>query len=265
MVSIIIPFKDSADLLSKCVSSILKKTSYQNYEILLVDNGSKEEKTKEYLKSIENNKKVKILQYDRPFNFSAINNFAAKEAKGEYLLFLNNDTEVISENWIEEMLKCFEDEKVGAVGARLLYPNETIQHNGVMLEKERLAIHAFRMWKEENVLINEDASGWSAVTAACMMTRKDLFLERDGFDEKNLPIAYNDVDYCLRLRESGYKILCAQNAKLYHYESASRKSDVLAKIFNRKRYKQFLFEQEYMRKKWKKEIESDPFYDKKYV
>jgi GT2 family glycosyltransferase len=274
MVSIIIPFKDKVELLRRCLESIFENTSYKNYEILLVDNGSKSIATLDFLKSIKD-EKIRILKYGKPFNFSSINNFAARQAKGEYLLFLNNDTEVISESWLEEMLKCFEDKTVGAVGAKLLYPNGTIQHAGVMLEEKRLAIHAFRTWNEQEIDFDKPEE-WSAITAACMMTRKELFHEIGGFNEINLPIAYNDVDYCLRLREKGYKILCTPRAKLYHYESASRKSDVniiykvlrsikFLKFKRLERYRQFLREQEYMRKKWGEEIANDPFYKKEYI
>jgi GT2 family glycosyltransferase len=264
MISIIIPFRDNVNLLEKCVASILQKTSNSDYEIILVDNNSEKKETFAYLNGIENESKIKILNFCKSFNFSALNNFASRQAAGEFFLFLNNDTVVISENWLDEMLKCLDDEKVGAVGAKLLYPNGTIQHAGVMLEEKRLAIHAFRTWKEENFDFYEPRE-WSAVTAACMMTRRDLFNSSGGFDEENLPIAYNDVDYCLKLRELGYKIVCTPFAKLHHYESASRKSDVLAKIFNRKRYKQFLSEQEFMRKKWKNELTNDSFYNEKYI
>ncbi len=155
---------------------------------------------------------------------------------------------------------------VGAVEAKLLYPDGTIQHCGIMLEKERLAIHPFRTWPEEKVDFKKPRE-WSAVTAACMLTKRDLFLNMGGFDEKNLPIAYNDVDYCLRLREAGYKIVCTPNVKIYHYESATRKSDVniFAKIFRRKRYKQFLAEQHYLCQKWAKQIANDPFYNKNFI
>jgi GT2 family glycosyltransferase len=275
MISIIIPFRDQIELLQKCLTSIFQKSTYREYEVILVNNNSTEVETFRYLKSLESNDKIKVVQYEKSFNFSAINNFAVKSASGEFVLFLNNDTEIISENWLEEMLKCFEDEKVGAVGVKLLYPNGTIQHAGVMLEEKRLAVHAFRTWKEDDVKF-EQPREWSAVTAACMMTRKALFLSVGGFDEENLPIAYNDVDYCLGLRKLGYKILCVTDAKLFHYESASRKSDVkivykvlkfvkFLKFKKIERYKKFLQEQDFMQKKWLKEISSDPFYDKKFI
>lgn len=243
-----------AKLLRQCVFSILGKTAYQDYEILLVNNQSREESTQVFLEEVKNNSKIKIIDYNKPFNFSAINNFAAKKATGEYILFLNNDTEVISPDWIEKMLSCISsDKKIGAVGAKLLYPNNTIQHCGVLLDKKNLAIHKYRAVKDSDVKL-EDVEEFAAVTGACMLTRKSLFLETGGFDELNFPIAYNDVDYCLRIGKMGYKIVCVSSAKLYHYESASRKSDVWAKIFNRKRYKKFIKEQTCFRDKWEDEL-----------
>lgn len=275
MISIVVPFKDKIEMLQKCLESILQKTSYQNYEIILVNNNSKERDTLDYLDKIRDKKNIKVLDYEKPFNFSVINNFATRQASGEFLLFLNNDTEVISENWLDEMLKCFEDEKVGVVGAELLYPNGTIQHMGVMLEEKRLAIHAFRTWKESDVKFDQPRE-WSAVTAACMMTRKSLFEKNGGFDEKNLPIAYNDVDYCLKLKELGYKIICTPHAKLYHYESASRKADVriaykilkpvkFVRFKELERYRKFLAEQEYMLRKWRGVMKNDPYYKMEYI
>lgn len=248
-VSIIIPFKNKGRILQKCLESILKKTYFQDYEIILVNNNSTENLVKEYLNSLLCYEKIKIIEYNKAFNFSAINNFAVKYAQGNFLLFLNNDTEVISENWLEEMLKCFEDEKVGAVGAKLLYSNGTIQHVGVEMHPKHGPVHTSRLENEQDFDFNKPRV-CMAVTAACMMTRKDLFKKAGGFDEENFPIAYNDVDYCLKIHELGYDIVCTPYAKLYHYESMSRKSDVFARIFNRKRYKNFLQEKKYFYKKW---------------
>jgi O-antigen biosynthesis protein len=253
----------------------LQKTSYENYELLLIDNGSAEKSTLEYLEKLKSNPKISILKYDKPFNFSAMNNYAVLQAKGEYLLFLNNDTEVISENWLEKMFECFADEKVGAVGAKLLYANGKIQHIGVEMHPEHGPIHTDRM-QDENSVDFESRRECVAVTGACLMTRKRLFLEAGGFDEVNLPIAYNDIDYCFKLRELGYKIICTPFAKLYHHESASRGLDIknsykVIESFNHliiqafkqlhikssglnskklQRYRQFLKEKEYFREKW---------------
>ncbi len=251
-ISIIIPFRDKAELLERCLLSVFEKSTHQNYEVILVNNRSKKKKTLDYLESLQKLENIKVLNYEKPFNFSAINNFAAKHAKGEYLLFLNNDTEVISENWLEAMLKCFEDGKVGAVGAKLLYPNGKIQHIGVEIHPEHGPVHTARMQEEDSVDFSEPRE-CVAVTGACLMTRKNLFLQLGGFDEVNLPIAYNDVDYCFKLRKLGYKIICTPHAKLFHHESASRKSDILAKIFNRQRYQAFKKEQIYFSQKWGRE------------
>lgn len=264
MISIIIPFKDKSELLRQCVSSILEKTDYKKYELLLVDNQSAEKKTSDFLNELAGNERIEILQYKKPFNFSAINNFAVKHAKGEFVLLLNNDTQVISSDWLGEMLKCFNGENVGVVGAKLLYSNGTIQHCGVMLEEKRMAIHAFRTWKEEDVKVG-DVKEWNAVTGACLMTKKELFLELGGLDEDNLPIAYNDIDYCLKVRELGFKVVCVSSVKLYHYESVSRKSDILARFFNRKRYNRFIEEREYIKRKWKEKIRKDSFYETSFI
>ena len=251
IVSIIIPFRDQVGLLRACVSSILEKSTYENFELILVNNNSQEKRTVGYLSEISKNPKVKIIDYPEPFNFSAINNFAAQQAADEFLLFLNNDTEVISENLLEKMLEPLDDPRVGAVGAKLLYADGTIQHAGVKVGKN-IATHQFLGMREEDLGENDTIQEVDAVTGACMMTRRDLFLKLGGFDEKNLPIAYNDVDYCLRLRERGFKIMWTPEARLFHYESTSRKSDisVFTKIFKRKRYKEFQNEQAYMRQRW---------------
>ena len=260
MISIIIPFKDKVQLLEKCLASILKKTSYQDYEVLLIDNQSLETKTLKYLETLKDNPKISILKYEKPFNFSAINNFAATKAKGNYLLFLNNDTEVISENWLEAMLKEFKDAKIGAVGAKLLYPNGKIQHVGVKMDPKHGPVHTARMKAEDEVHFSESRE-CIAVTGACLLTPKDLFLQLGGFDEKNLPIAYNDIDYCFKVRKQGFKIICTPQAKLFHFESASRGLDIknsykilrpikFLKFKGLQRYRQFLGEQKYLREKW---------------
>jgi O-antigen biosynthesis protein len=267
-VSIIIPFRDRAHILRKCVASVLEFSKYSDYEILFIDNGSVESKTRQVLEELLKDSRVRVMQYDKPFNYSAINNFAAQKAKGDYLLFLNNDTEIVSPDWLERMLEFAERPNVGAVGAKLLYPDDTIQHAGVMLGPN-LAVHPFSKFRQDDPLFIEYCSKsreWSAVTAACMMTRKDLFLEMGGFDEENFAIAYNDVDYCLRLKkEKGLKTMWTPEAVLYHYESVSRGSDIRAWLFNRKRHYQFKQEQDALRKTWKNEIENDPFYDERFI
>jgi len=229
LVSIIIPFKDKKDILKVCVDSIFKKTTYKNFELILVDNQSTLLETEEYLKTLAGNEKIRILKYDKPFNFSAINNYAVRFAKGEILLLLNNDTEVIAPNWIESMLEHANRPEVGAVGAKLLYPNNTIQHAGVLIGLNGLAGHAFSRLDSEDhgyVGLVNVVRNYSAVTAACVMVRKSVYLEVGGLDENHLAVAFNDVDFCLRLREKGYLIVYTPYAVLYHHESLSRGFDV---------------------------------------
>jgi O-antigen biosynthesis protein len=251
-VSIIIPFKDQVELLQRCISSVLQHIPETfEYELILVNNQSFRKKTALFLEKIQQNEKISLFSYDKPFNFSAINNFSAKEAKGEFLLFLNNDTEVISEYWLDAMVEHFRDSAVGVVGAKLLYANGTIQHAGVEVRNGNAA-HSFGRQKDSkdvNAPFNK-VRECEAVTAACMMTRKSLFEDLGGFDEESLAIAYNDVDYCFRVREKGYKVIYEPKAVLYHYESATRGRDILKRFLHPKRYKQFLAEREFLKERW---------------
>lgn len=258
LISIIIPTKNKTYALKTCVESILNKSTYENYEIIIVDNKSTENEAIEYYKKVSNNPKIKILFYNKPFNYSAINNFAVTKARGEVLVFLNNDIEVITPQWLEIMLGCLQQPKVGAVGVKLYYPNGLIQHAGVILGIGGCADHAFKYFEKTEkgyicrAILQQE---YSAVTSACMMTRKDLFIKMGGFDEKNLPISFNDVDYCLKLREAGYRIVFTPYVELYHHESLTRKEkyDIL-----KDQYKK---EADYMRKKWFKFMEFDPYYN----
>jgi GT2 family glycosyltransferase len=259
-VSIIIPFKDQVSALKKCVESVIKKTTYQNYEIILVNNRSQKKETLDYIKKQQGKKKIRLLSYNKPFNFSAINNFAASRAKGEYVLFLNNDTEVISKQWLESMLEHIQRKEVGAVGAKLLYKNRTIQHAGIIMGLG-IASHAFRNVEEKNPGYFGLASvirNYCAVTGACLMTKKDLFNKIGGFDEKHLAIAYNDVDFCLRLKERGFFVVYTPHAKLLHHESLSRNNESGIKSAEKRR--RMRAEEKYMARKWKKYIENDPYY-----
>lgn len=262
-VSIIIPFKDQVEILKKCVNSIEQKTNYTNYELILVNNQSKEADTLNYIKSLKKIKNISILQYNKMFNFSAINNFAVKKANGKYILFLNNDTEVINPDWLNSMIEQIQRDEIGAVGAKLMYPNNTIQHAGVVMGLG-IASHAFKHFSRESLgyfgLLN-NIRNCSAVTAACMMVKKKTFLELNGFNEKDLTVAFNDVDLCLRIREKGYLIVYTPYAQLYHYESLSRGNDDDFKFTNPEKYKRVLAEREYMYNKWKDVIENDPYYN----
>lgn len=220
LVSIIIPTKDNVKLLKICVESIETKSSYKNYEIIIVDNGSKKEETKKYLENL----KHKILFYDKPFNFAQINNFAVTNTRGEHFIFLNNDTSVISRNWIESMLEHSKKPTVGAVGALLFYLNDTIQHAGVLIGVGGVTTHAFEGLSRDDKgykKLVQTVRECSAVTGACMMIKKTLFDKIGGFDEK-LAYSFNDVDLCLRLREKGYSIIYTPHAQLYHRGTASR-------------------------------------------
>ncbi|PWB56950.1 MAG: glycosyl transferase family 2 [Candidatus Methanoperedenaceae archaeon] len=264
-VSIIIPTKDGINVLRKCIESIEKITKYTNYEIIIIDNNSKDPRTLDYMKTIGQRSNIRVLRYEKPFNFSAINNFAARHSKNEYLLFLNDDTEVISEEWLSSMLEHVQRKEVGAVGCKLLYPDNMIQHAGLILgisgkpgmpgvaghEHKHLPDNDPGYFRIPHVIHNV-----SAVTAACIMIRKEVFEEVMGFDE-NLTIAFNDVDLCLRIREKGYLIVYTPYSKLYHHESFSRGyEDTPEKI------ERFSKEFNYMREKWGKIIDKgDPYYN----
>lgn len=225
-VSIIISTKDNTNILKKCIESIIGKTSYTNYEILIVDNLSKEAKTFKYYQKIKGNGKVRIITYDKPFNFSAINNYASFQCNGNFLLFLNNDTEVISPEWLEAMMEFAQRKDVGAVGAKLFYPNNTIQHAGIILGITGIAGHPHRHLPRHSPGYGEGmklvtVQNFSAVTGACMMMRREVFDEVGGFDER-YSHAFNDIDLCIRIREKGYLIVFTPYAELYHHESLSR-------------------------------------------
>ena len=262
-VSIIIPFRDQLNVLIRCVNSILQKTDYKNYEIVLANNQSEKKETIQYLTKMKNHPVCKVFSYDKPFNFSSINNYAAKWCRSEYVLFLNNDTEVIEDKWLSAMLRHIQREEVGAVGAKLIYPSGRIQHAGVILGLG-IAGHAFKHMSGDNegyMSMANAIRNYSAITAACMLVRKSVFNEVGGFDEKNLSVAYNDVDLCLRMREKGYLIVYTPHAKLYHYESLSRGDDEGLRKKNPEKYNRVITERKYMLNKWKKWILNDPYYN----
>jgi len=222
LVSIIIPTKDQARLLQQCVASIEEKTSYHPYEIIIIDNNSIDAETIHYLDSLSD--KHRVLRYPQPFNFSAINNFGADQAKGEHLLFLNDDTQVIGGEWLAALVEQAQRPEVGAVGAKLLYPDNRIQHAGVIVGIFGGAGHAFRKLPNNRTAYFDLADltrNCSAVTAACMMVPRKVFNGVGGFDEE-LKVVYNDVDLCLRIRKQGYLVLYTPFAVLYHFESATR-------------------------------------------
>lgn len=217
LVSIVIPTRDRVDLLEPCVESIDARSTYANREILIVDNGSTDPDTLAYLSRTRH----RVLRYDEPFNFSRLNNRAAEEASGQYLLLLNNDTTVISPDWIQAMIEHAARPEVGAVGVKLLWPDGVIQHAGIAYMPTRFTYAHGRLRDAGQDAFSDVVRNFSAVTAACMMMRRDLYLEVGGLDER-FAVAYNDVDLCLRLRREGYTIVYTPHATLYHAESSSR-------------------------------------------
>ena len=247
-ISIIIATRDRIDLLSRCIASITSKTSYPNYEIIVVDNESKSEEAQEYFRNFEH----RLLHFHGPFNFSALNNLAVEQTDAPWLLFLNNDVEVIESEWLTVMAEHVQRPEVGAVGARLLYPNDTVQHAGVVLGVGGIADHAFRHFPADAPGVSRQLQvtrNYSSVTGACLLTRREVFEEVGGFDEERLPVTFNDVDLCLKMRRAGYLIVYTPFAKLYHHESASRRRSVEA------------LETEVIRERWPEYLERDPYYN----
>lgn len=225
LVSIIVPFKDKSELLKTCVESIVRKSSYKRLEVILVSNRSTEAETIRYLDSLKGNDTVKIITYDHEFNFSAINNFAVTESAGEYLIFLNNDTEVITPDWIEALLEHAQRTEVGAVGCKLLFPDKTIQHAGVVLGMTGFAGHVFAGLPDHshNYFGSTDfVRNYLAVTAACMMVKRSLFESAGGFNEQFI-LCGSDVELCLRMHGMGFRTIYTPHAVLYHHESVSRR------------------------------------------
>ena len=264
-VSILIPNRNHAADLRRCIESITDRSSYDNYEIIVIENNSTDADIKEYYDTLEKHPKVKVVTYEGDFNYSAVNNYGAKYADGEYLLLLNNDTEVITRNWMEELLMYAQRDDVGAVGCMLYYPDYTIQHAGIVLGMgaHRTAGHShYRMAKENLGYMGRlcYAQNVSAVTGACLMVRRSRFDEVGGLSE-DLAVALNDVDLCLKLRKKGLLNVFTPFAELFHYESASRGDDVTEKASkeNAERYNR---ECEHFRQKWKAELEAgDPYFN----
>ncbi len=256
LVSIIVPTRNSVRVLSRCIDSVLDKSTYPNFELVILDNRSDDPRTLQYLEALSRRPDVRVVRYDQPFNYSAINNFGARHAKGEVLVFLNNDTEVITPDWLEEMVARALRADVGAVGAMLYYPNDTIQHAGVILGLGGVAGHAY-LGKPRGEPGQMDrarlAQDLSAVTGACMVMRRSVFEEVDGFDER-LAVAFNDVDLCLRVKARGYRILWTPFAELYHHEGISRGRDtVVSERFRR--------EIAFMQARWGALLPNDPAYN----
>ena len=253
-VSVIIPTRDNVSLLRNCIESIERLTTYRNYELLIVDNDSQQPATLEYLGSLLH----RVVPFREDFNYSRINNFGVSHAKGEYILLLNDDMEVISGEWMGAMLEHAQRPEVGAVGAKLLYPDGRIQHAGIILGVGNpwgpgVAMHSHQFYRSDapgHAGILTTTANYSAVTAACMMFRRSLFDELGGLDEENLPIQFNDVDLCLRMRERGYSIVYTPYAELCHHESVSRGH-----------WRGDFKENLYLRERWGRELDNDPYYN----
>lgn len=225
LVSIIIPTRNGLHLLQRCIKSVVEKTTYESFEIIVVDNQSDDSDTLIFLESLKQNRIARVLSYDAPFNYSAINNYASKYANGELICLLNNDIEVIGSDWLGEMVSQAIRTEIGAVGALLYYPDDTIQHAGVIVGMSGCADHIYSgaMRGTEGMMHRAcSVQNFSALTAACLVVRKSVFDGAGGFDELNLPVAFNDVDFCLRIMEQGYRNLWTPFAELYHHESATR-------------------------------------------
>lgn len=258
-VSLIIPTRNGLALIEQCVGSVLARTTYPSFEMLIVDNGSDETATLEFLRRVTADARVRVVRDERPFNYSALNNAAARQCRGELLALVNNDIEVLSPDWLDEMVGQALRPEVGAVGARLWFPDGRLQHAGVVLGLGGVAGHPHRM-------LARGAPGYlgraqltqefSAVTAACMVLRRAVFDEVGGLDEQHLAVDFNDIDLCLRIRQAGYRIVWTPHAELVHHESASRGQRRLAE-------QQARFEREAatLQQRWAAQLHRDPHYN----
>ena len=260
LVSILIPNKDHREDLKRCVDSILQKTSYPRFEIIIIENNSTEAETFRYYGELEQDPRIRVIRREGAFNYSAVNNLGFREAKGEQILLLNNDTEVLSADWLQEMLMYTQREDVGAAGAKLLYPDGTIQHAGIGIGIRLVAGHWHRGFPADSagyygrLRYTQDVS---AVTGACMMIPRRVYEEVNGLDE-SFPVMFNDIDLCLKIRQAGYLIVWTPCAELTHFESRSRGPDVDTR--EKKRF--FFRETDRFLRRWRRTItEGDPYYN----
>lgn len=258
-VSIIIPSKNNFEIVKNCIDSIFNKTKYSNFEIIIIDNGSNDPAVHElyrYWTDLEKDR-FKMFVLDIPFNYSSLNNFGVSKADGDLLLLLNNDVEIITEEWLDEMVGQAIRPQIGAVGACLYYPDNTLQHGGVILGIGGVAGHSHKYFPSEHTGYFRRlkiVSNYTAVTAACLMIKKDIFLAVGGLEE-DLQVAFNDVDFCLKVWSAGYRNLWLPHVKLYHYESKSRGHEDTPE-----KQERFLKEINFMKKKWSHLLENDPAY-----
>lgn len=257
-VSIIIPTRDRVELLRRLVETIFSKTEYSNYQLIIVDNESAEKAAIDFLNELRGDNRVLIERVAGPFNFSKLNNIGVSRAPGDFVALLNNDLEVINGDWLTEMLSHAIRPGIGTVGARLWYPDGTLQHGGVILGFGGVAGHIHGGTREDDGYFSRQhlTQNLSAVTAACMLIRKSVYLEMNGLNEDCLAVTFNDVDFCLRLRRAGYRIVWTPYAEFLHHESASRGIEDSAD-----KQRRFFSEEKYMREKWRDSLLSDPFYN----
>jgi len=262
LVTLIIPTRNALPLLRQCLESIVLATNYPNFDILVVDNGSDDPAALAYLEELDGQPGIQVLRDDRPFNYSALNNMAVRQARGQIVGLINNDVEVIAPGWLEEMVALALQPGVGAVGAKLLYPDETVQHGGVILGlggELGIAGHAHKFlpaWQAGYMGRAKAVQTVSAVTAACLVVRKALYEEVGGLNEVELKVAYSDVDFCLKLRDAGYRNVWTPFAELFHHESATRGADVSGAKLGR-----LSGERAYMQRSWGALIAADPAYN----
>ena len=260
LVSVIIPNKDEKETLQTCLESLKKSTFYQNFEIIIIENNSTTEEIFKYYKELSRDQQIHLLRWGKEFNYSAINNFGVAHARGEYLLFLNNDVKSIEPDWMEEMLGVCQRPEVGGVGAKLIYPDNTIQHAGCVIGMGGIAGHMFVDMPADRTGYLHKASllqDMSAVTAACLMMKKEVFEQAGGFTEE-LAVAFNDVDLCLKVRKNNHLVVYDPYAKLYHMESKTRGAED-----SKEKVRRFQTEIEYMRCHWMDILKNgDPYYNK---
>ena len=260
LVTLMIPTHNGYEILSTCITSILEKTTYANYEIIIINNQADCPQTLDFIAEVDkNNHHIRVLDWNHPFNYSAINNFAAEHANGSILGLINNDIEVITPEWLTEMVSHAFRPEIGCVGSKLYYPNDKIQHAGVILGIGGVAGHGHKYFdREQSGYFSrlKLIQNYSAVTAACLLIRKELFNQVKGLDKTNLSVAFNDVDFCMRVQKAGYRNLWTPYAELYHHESISRGKEDTPEKQNRAKK-----EIDYMLKKWGKTLVQDPAYN----
>jgi GT2 family glycosyltransferase len=258
-VSVIIPTRNGLQVLRPCLASLLERTRYSDFEVLVVDNGSDDPATLQFLADLEQQGRIRVLRDPSPFNYSALNNRAVNQASGELICLLNNDIEVIDPGWLEELVAQALRPGVGAVGARLLYPNRTLQHGGVLLGVGGVANHAHLGWPGDHPGYFSRAQltqEMAAVTGACLLVRRSHYEAVGGLNEEQLKVAFNDVDFCLKLREQGLQNVYAPAARLIHHESVSRGQDLSPEKAAR-----FATEVAWMQQRWADQLPHDPAYN----